>query len=679
MDYFNYGSRGQPGNNAGNQQNPPNNNPARGARYIAGAPSFESLRAPSNIRIRRLPSSNAVQGLQRPATQETATTPRPDDEQDLPGRRRSSSAPQRPNYDTLMGMDLNRQRTTDAAAAARMPAIRESEQTTPRAGQMHPGFPGGDSTSRPVTPAVNIQDMAATPPPERLGPGGPAMHSAGHAAQRNRGFTLNRLRSSTASTAPRSERPPSSQQEYESDVIDLLDLVDPEVRTLGTLTNLQNSLFVPDLGGLVNRRPTYDLSRRPTSSGVDDGELQRIARSRAGTRASRTGMPPRTKPIPEEEGGQQEGIELEESQIRRTISISSQLSDSHYAVLPHGVSLEGWTDEDVGELNDHVRHLLHSKREGFKRSMRGFKQYVSKPLGLFVFIYATLVTLFGAAWVFALIGWIYVGGRQDYIINVIDLTLVALFALIGDGLAPFRAVDTYHMCFIAHYHHTTWRLRREKQLPELVDHNDLPDRRRSATEADIEDAIDKEEMAEFSVLSQRQQKRLQYHQAKFNKSHTFYKPHETATHHAFPLRHMVAAVVLLDCHSFLQMALGTCTWSINYHVRPQALTATILSCSIACNIAAGIVISIGDHKTRKKDVLERIFRQGLTEQALRQMAKKHGRGEMAIAVDPQKVESEDIKDAHQAVTRPDGPSSSERSESNGNVAREDFYTPGERS
>lgn len=679
MDYFNYGNGRQGGNNGGNQQDQPNR--PRGARYTPGAPSFESLRAPSNIRIRRLPSSNLVPtsqqrtgNLQRPATQEAATTPRPDDDEELPGRRRSSSAPQRPNYDMLMGNDLNRQRTVDGA---RMPAIREGESITPHGASMHPGFPGPHAGSRPVTPGINAQDMAAaTPPPERLGPGGTAMHSAGHAAQRNRGFSLSRLRSNTSSTAPRFvDRPGSSQDEYESDVIDLLDLVDPEVRTLGTLTNLQNSLFVPDLGGLVNRRPTYDLSRRTTGGAFDEGDIQRIARSRAGTRASRMGQPPVQKPIPEE-GAEQEGIELEENRIRRTISISSQLSDSHYAVLPHGVSLEGWTDEDVAELNDHVRHLLHSKREGFKRSMRGFKQYISKPLGLFVFVYATCVTLFGAAWVFALIGWIYAGNRQDYIINVIDLVLVALFALIGDGLAPFRAVDTYHMCFIAHYHHTTWRLRRERQLPDLVDQNDLPDRRRSATAAEIEDAIDKEEMAEFSVLSPRQQKRLQYHQAKFNKSHTFYKPHETATHHAFPLRHMIAAVVLLDCHSLLQVALGTCTWSIDYHVRPQALTATILSCSITCNIVAGIIISIGDHKTRKKDVLERIFRQGLTEEALRRMAKKHGRGEMAIAVDPQKVESEDIKDAHRAVMQgPEVPTERKKSTGDG---LDEFYTPTER-
>lgn len=48
-------------------------------------------------------------------------------------------------------------------------------------------------------------------------------------------------------------------------------------------------------------------------------------------------------------------------------------------------------------------------------------------------------------------GWINVGGRQLYIINVIDNVLVALFAVMGDGLAPFRAVDTYHMC-VLHSH-----------------------------------------------------------------------------------------------------------------------------------------------------------------------------------------------------------------------------------
>jgi Protein of unknown function (DUF2985) len=214
-------------------------------------------------------------------------------------------------------------------------------------------------------------------------------------------------------------------------------------------------------------------------------------------------------------------------------------------------------------------------------------------------------------------GWVNVGARKYYIINVIDNVLVALFAIIGDGLAPFRAVDTYHMAFIAHYHHLTWKLRRKKALPSLQDKNDLP----SKPPIDLEKAEDGEEIEEFSVLTSLQQERLKHHQDKFSKSHTFYKPHETTTHRAFPLRVLVLVVVLLDCHSLFQIALGTCTWAISYHVRPFALTTVILCCSICCNIAAGIAITVGDRMTRKKDVVEKMFRQELTEQAIAKVKK----------------------------------------------------------
>ena len=194
---------------------------------------------------------------------------------------------------------------------------------------------------------------------------------------------------------------------------------------------------------------------------------------------------------------------------------------------------------------------------------------------------------------------------------------MALFAVVGDGLAPFRVVDTYHMCFIAHYHHLSWRLRREQGLPKLHDRNDLPER----TEKEADPEAGNTEESEFSVLTPQQQKKLIHHQNKFSKSHSFYKPHETVTHYAFPLRLLVAIVVLLDCHSMFQIALGACTWGINYHHRPQALTATILSCSITVNITAGVLISVGDRKTRKKDVALKIERQELTQSAMKKVQK----------------------------------------------------------
>lgn len=63
-------------------------------------------------------------------------------------------------------------------------------------------------------------------------------------------------------------------------------------------------------------------------------------------------------------------------EFERTHSISSVVTDSHFAVLPHGMSLEGWSEEDKEALDDHVRHMMHSKRSKFKYSMIAFGKYV---------------------------------------------------------------------------------------------------------------------------------------------------------------------------------------------------------------------------------------------------------------------------------------------------------------
>ena len=210
------------------------------------------------------------------------------------------------------------------------------------------------------------------------------------------------------------------------------------------------------------------------------------------------------------------------------------------------------------------------------------------------------------------------------------------------------------MIFIAHYHHLTWRLRKEKALPKLQDENDLPSKRpanfdveASADAATIAAQAEEKEKEELTVLTPKQQQKLQHHQEKFSKSHTFYKPHETESHHAFPLRLLVAIVVLLDFHSIFQIALGTCTWSISYHVRPFALTTVILCLSISCNIAGGVVISIGDRMTRKTDVIERMFRQELTEHAIHKLEKrkekeKKRNQELDQSVEPVPEESEPV-------------------------------------
>ncbi|KAJ8066613.1 hypothetical protein OCU04_005660 [Sclerotinia nivalis] len=543
-----------------------------------------------SIRIRRLSSTNNLHGGNSQINQPYDYTSRRDwqinnnstphidshlpsagNTIDTSNRRRSSSEPQRPAW-------LSSQSATTAGpprvrAGSYIPNIIEEAPSTRQEGPIFDPIRPGENRTVNEAPA-------------------PLLHS----------HTV-------------SEAVPATQSEYDTDLVDFLDLVDPEISTLTSLTNIQNSLFIPSLGNLFNRNPTYnlsrnelarrptnDLSRRPTNlaehSIVEEPELNNESRQ--------------TLPRPERPGLQSRDT----GAFTLTESISHPDEETpHYAVVPEGINLDGWSPEDKKELNDHVRHLLHSRREGFKRAMKGFGQYVRQPLGFFVTLYATLITLFGLAWVLFLIGWVNLGSKRLYVINVIDNVLVALFAIMGDGLAPFRAIDTYHMIYIAHYHHLTWRLRKEKALPKLEDHNDLP----AILPEDLEDQIVEDEV---SVLNPAQQKKLQHHQKKFNRSHTFYKPHETTTHHAFPLRLLVAVVVLLDCHSLLQIALGTCTWAISYKTRPFALTTVILCCSITVNITAGVLISVGDHRTRKKDVLEKMFKQDLTKEAIHKMEKK---------------------------------------------------------
>jgi hypothetical protein len=70
-----------------------------------------------------------------------------------------------------------------------------------------------------------------------------------------------------------------------------------------------------------------------------------------------------------------------------------------YFVMPKTLvdGWDEWSDEEKAELDDYVRHLLHSRKERFRRSMRGFRRYVRTPLGAFITIYATLLTFWGAS------------------------------------------------------------------------------------------------------------------------------------------------------------------------------------------------------------------------------------------------------------------------------------------
>jgi hypothetical protein len=168
--------------------------------------------------------------------------------------------------------------------------------------------------------------------------------------------------------------------EYSSDMVDLLDVVgkyissfgvarrglistDPQVSTLSTLTNVQNSLFIPSLGRVLDRRPAYRLSAEPEA-------LRRLHKLKASLKDASTTMKERAKT--------EISAFLGRPRLARVSSISSTLTDAHYAVLQHGETLDGWTPEEKEMLDDLVRHSLHSRRAKFKRALKGFGQYVRR-------------------------------------------------------------------------------------------------------------------------------------------------------------------------------------------------------------------------------------------------------------------------------------------------------------
>lgn len=136
---------------------------------------------------------------------------------------------------------------------------------------------------------------------------------------------------------------------------------DPQVAALSTLTNVQNSLFVPHLGTFVNRQPTYTISP-PEGAPLEE--------ETSATDAEEPTLSDVSKPESERP--------TTLDRLHTASSLTSVLDETRFAVLPQGTNLAGWTKAEAEELNDHVRHMLHSRRSKFKRAMRGFGQYVSK-------------------------------------------------------------------------------------------------------------------------------------------------------------------------------------------------------------------------------------------------------------------------------------------------------------
>ncbi|KAJ9480293.1 hypothetical protein PHBOTO_003522 [Pseudozyma hubeiensis] len=371
----------------------------------------------------------------------------------------------------------------------------------------------------------------------------------------------------TTDTSPTSESSSSFDDEHSAYLVDTLDVVDPGVSAAGHLSNIGNSLIFPNIPGLYDRRPVIDLP------------AQEVDEQAAETEAT------------------------------------LQLEEGRHPPAPRNTAA---TNQDDLHLDAYVHELL-TKKQKFKRAMQGVWAFLKTPVGVIAGIYGFLVVFGGAALVLFLVGAIDGGKNKDYWVEVWSQFENALFTIPGVGLIPWRLRDTWRMGWIAYYQHLTRRLRKKRGLPRLQDKNDVPsvaqkkkhEKNKEPAEGDNENTSDEEsstpvELDKDAVLTPHQATHLSNLQSAFAESQSWYRPHETFTHHAFSISFALWITIFNDLNSLFQCLLCGYMWgyATHYRDRPAWSTGTFMPCSFLAGIAAGVLIWKGGERSKKKGEVE---------------------------------------------------------------------------
>ncbi|KAG8982219.1 hypothetical protein FRB90_006954, partial [Tulasnella sp. 427] len=220
-------------------------------------------------------------------------------------------------------------------------------------------------------------------------------------------------------------------------------------------------------------------------------------------------------------------------------------------------------------------------------------------VGFCTALYGFLVAFWGAAIVIFLAKIINLHNAdlQGFWVEVSSQVTNALFTATGVGLIPWRAIDTWRIGKIWYYKRLTRKLRKEAGLEELVDEDDLPD---PAYNPDY-----------VHVLTDEQQDELHYQQLKFQQSQTWYRPHATETHRAFPINTGLLICLLIDLNSVFQIMLCGVMWGLNRFTRPAWTTGSLIPASFLCGIGASIFIWRGGAKSKKTAQVESKLREAL--------------------------------------------------------------------
>lgn len=225
------------------------------------------------------------------------------------------------------------------------------------------------------------------------------------------------------------ERREEEERHHAEEVVDYLDVVDPEVAALGHLSNIQNSIFMPNISNYFDRRPSHTLpsmapansvrkarertsdekeinsngvvgswgrnSRRSDreSEGSGEGEGIELSNRVTARRGSKPTLLSRvssavsfkttnTQPQADGTNDQDQGQQADESDDEdgdedRNLSKEERLKKRKQE-LENRKHIRHWQDlddEERNELDEHVRALL-TKKAKFRRGMKGFWAFV---------------------------------------------------------------------------------------------------------------------------------------------------------------------------------------------------------------------------------------------------------------------------------------------------------------
>lgn len=276
-------------------------------------------------------------------------------------------------------------------------------------------------------------------------------------------------------------------------MVDYLDVLDPAVSFFNTLQDYGNSAMLPNLPWLYNRRPMlrmdqlYDEAEAEPVPSPDSPENRTPFSSLSGAaQMNIKDGSPLMAPVVDDETSQPSPMDsvLRLDSDEQPKSPQTSMEDRDYDAEswqkckeedPHTERWYQMDEEERKELEGHIRHLLTNKSKT-KRMARGFWNFVRTPMGFILTLYIFLIFSWGVVIFLFIVHWVHVEPYSTWRVwvEICDQVLCALFVMRGLGFAPFRAVDTYRMAYIAHFHFLTYKRRRLLHLPKLKNENELP-------------------------------------------------------------------------------------------------------------------------------------------------------------------------------------------------------------